>query len=274
MLNHSNILNNSNIPIHIKIPRTVSRLSGLFKNYSYTNWKTHAAVNRVLTPCQHMIGMNVVRAFSAFCERYNITYWMIGGSLVGSVRHWDIIPWDKDLDFFVPERDKELLERQFPREQHEVPMYMRPGSLKHGPTKIFPESELKVSWPDNFYPFIDIFYYYENETHLWNHSLCCHHHIRKSVVFPLGIRPLGSLWLPAPQKPFGYFKELDPPLFPRVESECYVRGYAPYTTNMMFEQPMIVKCETLSRVYPFVQRTNNNTERLILDGKVLQTIST
>ncbi|CAF1190959.1 unnamed protein product [Adineta steineri] len=199
---------------------------------------------------------------------------MIGGSLVGSVRHWDIIPWDRDFDFFVPKNHKELLERQFPIEQHEMSLYMRPGNLKHGPTKIFPESKSKVIPSTRRYPFIDIFYYDENKTHIWDHKQCCHHNISKSVVFPLSIRPLGSLWLPAPRNPFDYFQELHPPLFSHVESECHVRGYAANIMKVMFKPPMIVQCKTLSRMYPFVERRKNNIERLILDGEVLQTMST
>ncbi|UJR11719.1 hypothetical protein I4U23_015900 [Adineta vaga] len=217
--------------MHIKIPSRISGISRLSKNYSYENWRNHAAVNRALTPCEHLIGMNVIRAFSTFCERYNITYWMIGGTLLGSLRHWDIIPWDHDLDFFVRERDREFLERQFMIDQHKVPMYLRPGSRKHGPTKIFHESKSKLKWPSNFYPFIDLFYYEENSTHLWDHKLCCHHHIRKSVVFPLSIRPLGSLWLPAPRNPFGYFKELRPPLFAHPTNTCHAQVFERVAKN-------------------------------------------
>ena len=43
------------------------------------------------------------RRFDDFCHEYNIEYWAIGGTLLGSTRHQDMIPWDDDGDVAVPE---------------------------------------------------------------------------------------------------------------------------------------------------------------------------
>ncbi len=52
-----------------------------------------------------------LRFFDELCEEYDLTYWMDYGTLLGSVRHDDFIPWDDDLDVGMMRRDYlELIE--------------------------------------------------------------------------------------------------------------------------------------------------------------------
>jgi hypothetical protein len=47
--------------------------------------------------------------FGQFCDHHNITMFMIGGTLLGAIRHADMIPWDNDADVGVLENDLSLL---------------------------------------------------------------------------------------------------------------------------------------------------------------------
>ena len=49
--------------------------------------------------------------FVAFCKKHNLTCYLCGGGCIGTIRHQGMIPWDDDLDFFMPRRDYEKMWR-------------------------------------------------------------------------------------------------------------------------------------------------------------------
>jgi len=53
--------------------------------------------------------LDILKEFDALCSKYGLRYWMAGGSLLGVMRHRGFIPWDDDLDVFMPRPDYEKL---------------------------------------------------------------------------------------------------------------------------------------------------------------------
>ena len=51
------------------------------------------------------ITVSVVKVFMELCEKYNLRYYFIGGSLIGVMRHQGFIPWDDDVDIGMPRKD-------------------------------------------------------------------------------------------------------------------------------------------------------------------------
>lgn len=48
-----------------------------------------------------------LRKFIDICEEHNLTYYCIGGTAIGAVRHNGLIPWDDDIDVGMPRPDYE-----------------------------------------------------------------------------------------------------------------------------------------------------------------------
>lgn len=51
----------------------------------------------------------ILKYFISVCDKYNLTYCCATGTMLGAVRHNDIIPWDDDIDVFMPRKDYEKL---------------------------------------------------------------------------------------------------------------------------------------------------------------------
>ena len=55
--------------------------------------------------------LDMVEKFVSICQNHNLKYMIMGGTLLGAVRHKGFIPWDNDIDLLMPRKDfNKLLE--------------------------------------------------------------------------------------------------------------------------------------------------------------------
>src|SRR5262249_12809710 len=71
----------------------------------------------VTRQCQTVM-TRLLAIFDAVCRKYDIFYAMIGGTLIGAIRHRGWIPWDMDVDVAVLHAElprlKEALIKEIP----------------------------------------------------------------------------------------------------------------------------------------------------------------
>lgn len=52
-----------------------------------------------------LVVLDILREFDKVCKENDILYWVMGGSLVGAIRHKGFIPWDDDVDVGMTRKD-------------------------------------------------------------------------------------------------------------------------------------------------------------------------
>lgn len=61
--------------------------------------------------------LDMLRYFRDFCQKNNLTFYLIGGGLIGALRNGGFVPWDDDVDVMLPREDYEKLPKLW-KEQH------------------------------------------------------------------------------------------------------------------------------------------------------------
>ncbi len=75
------------------------------------------------------IEFQILVQFKDFCERHNLRYLLAGGTMLGAIRHNGFIPWDDDIDVYMPDSDyKKLVELYKDDDDFELLHYTRDSS--------------------------------------------------------------------------------------------------------------------------------------------------
>lgn len=69
-----------------------------------------------------LLQLSLLNEFARLCDQNNLTYYLIGGTLLGAVRHKGFIPWDPDIDVAMMRKDYdkfiEIAEKQLDKNRY------------------------------------------------------------------------------------------------------------------------------------------------------------
>ncbi|HFI0816809.1 TPA: phosphorylcholine transferase LicD, partial [Streptococcus suis] len=63
----------------------------------------------------HKVDIEIVKEVIDVCKKYDLTYYALGGTMLGAIRHKGFIPWDDDIDLGMPRKDYEKFLKVAPR---------------------------------------------------------------------------------------------------------------------------------------------------------------
>ena len=86
------------------------------KDVTSSIWLSHPHLPRIINKKEYDSYMTLASDVSRLFEAANITLVMSGGTLLGSYMFHDMIPWDDDMDLWMPYRDIPKVKRLFRNE--------------------------------------------------------------------------------------------------------------------------------------------------------------
>lgn len=72
-----------------------------------TDYKSRIISGDVTTGALQEKSLEIFKYFQGICAQHGLRYWVGGGTLIGALRHQGFIPWDDDIDVFMPRPDYE-----------------------------------------------------------------------------------------------------------------------------------------------------------------------
>ena len=226
-------------------------------------WLSHPRMPRILSLDEHEQSLQLLQAVDTLLWQHNITYVLAYGNLIGSYMMHDLLPWDDDLDILIYDKDRHKIVPLFQKysDQGIDTMFYHNGNTQT--LKLFFKNSSRAGLRSWRWPFIDVAFYDENSTHVWNMDARRQMVMDKQRFYPLHRRPLGNLWLPAPRDTRGF-----------LTAKYGHLSCSTHPWNHRWEVPAWrvykVPCHTLKEYYPFVSR--GKAGQKLFDGGVKETL--
>jgi hypothetical protein len=212
----------------------------LSKQLNYTDFSIILSLN------ESALSVHLLAVMARALDQVNVTYFMTGGTLLGSYRHHGRIPWDDDVDMIINAADKKIAWNTLTSISANYGVFYYKNRFDHL-WKFQPLWDDVVATSDGYrWPNIDIFFYAEDATHVWN-SWVESDRWAKKIVFPLRRRPYEGLMLRAPcnteavlATTYDIFR-------------CFPLYYDHFHDTSLRTRPTVL-CRELYHIFPFVRQ--------------------
>ncbi|XP_014779180.1 uncharacterized protein RP689 [Octopus bimaculoides] len=204
-----------------------------------------------ITEEERKLLMVTARAFIRALDSANIPYMIYSGTLLGSYRHHDLIPWDDDFDILINASLRNAVKRFVAKYDDSFALYV--PNFQDFAWKYYRKDMALKTLPNLPFgwPYVDIFFFNENETHIWDDIsyLSKEFTFRKDKVFPLQRRLFSSMQLSAPCNPLHMLSTY------HIQS-CKSRSMShKHEVILPKNSYRVIPCQALTGFYPFVHHT-------------------
>ena len=188
--------------------------------------------------------LTILEVFTHTMDKYNLTYVMDGGSLLGTYRHHGPIPWDDDLDVMADIDQKETVKKALGSLSPEYVMIEWDRRLKlysrDGSTQTFNDK----AWR---WPFLDIFWFKDTGIHI--RAMFDGYKLKRRDFYPLKKRPFSYLSVYVP---------CNVPVLLKAGkinwNMCVSKSYNHKKEMWVSEGRISIPCKKLQQYHPFVRR--------------------
>lgn len=201
-----------------------------------------------ITVTDYRLLLELTRIFSKAVDSENLTYFLYGGSLLGSYRHHGFIPWDDDVDIMMNSSQKDAIRRVLSSYEPEYKLYAPP----HKQWKFYRAESKHLKEKPFRWPYVDIFFFREDENRIWDEFFWYQftYVYEKKKVFPLQNRPFDNLSLPAPCDVSSFLGNY-------ASEICMTNSFSHRQERWLYKRAQ-VPCQALAGRYPIVKRTRTD----------------
>ena len=235
-------------------------------------WLSHELLPRLISRQERDRCIELLAQVDAILSKFNITYILAHGTLLGSYVMHDILPWDDDIDILMNIGDLTNIRRIFNASgsgHYDQIRILESQNENWFTAKLYSLTDPKAGKYAWHWPFIDIAFYREKGADIVTYKNKPGFTMKRADFFPLTQRPLAWRWFPAPRSTKAFIEKK------YTQFVCKSHSWD-HKNEIFLKKKYSVDCAKIVSHYPFVARqtlVNEKQELLILNGKIIYSTS-